>query len=140
MESGFTLDSVVPTLRVTSLDRSLPFYERLGFTVAWVHQVGEGQPRLAAVRQGAVQLFLTEHAVAPPGAVVYSNTRGVDALHAAAAARDLRSVFGPEDRPWGQREVYFQDPDGNVLRFGEPVADGSQAIPPGEPWRAASSA
>ena len=118
----FALESVVPTLRVTNLDRSLPFYHMLGFSVAWVHQLAEGQPRLAAVEQGPVQLFLTEHDVAPVGAVVYSNTRGVDALSAAATAQGLEPTFGPADRPWGQREVYFQDPDGNVLRFGETAA------------------
>lgn len=119
----FVLDSVVPTLRVTSLDRSLPFYSALGFSVAWIHQIAEDQPRLAAVQQGPVQLFLTEHDVAPVGAVVYSNTRGVDALSDEATALGLKPMFGPEDRPWGQREVYFEDPDGNVLRFGEPTAD-----------------
>lgn len=118
----FVLDSVVPTLRVTNLDHSLPFYNALGFSLAWLHQVAEGQPRLAAVQQGPVQLFLTEHDVAPAGAVVYSNTRGVDALSDAAIARGHKPTFGPEDRPWGQREVYFRDPDGNMLRFGEPAA------------------
>lgn len=120
--SAFTLDSVVPTLRVTSLDRSLSFYGLLGFSIAWIHQSGQGQPRLAAVQHGSVQLFLTEHAVAPVGAVVYSNTRGVDALSASATAQGLKPTFGPADRPWGAREVYFEDPDGNVLRFGEPAS------------------
>jgi len=116
-----TLDSVVPTLRVTNLDRSLAFYGILGFSVAWIHQRAENEPRLAAVQHGSVQLFLTEHAVAPVGAVVYLNTRGVDALSAAATVQGLNPTFGPADRPWGQREVYFHDPDGNVLRFGEPA-------------------
>jgi lactoylglutathione lyase len=118
--SGFALDSVIPTLRVSSLDQSLVFYNGLGFSVAWVHQLAAGQPRLAAIQQDAVQLFLSEHAVAPFGAVVYTNTRGVDALSTLAAVNGVSPIFGPADRPWGQREVYFQDPDGNVLRFGEP--------------------
>ena len=115
------LDSLIPTLRVADLDRSLRFYGVLGFTVAWIHQLAPDQPRLAAVQHGSVQLFLTEHAVAPTGAVVYANARGVDALTRAAGAVGLTAMFGPSDRPWGQREVYFQNPDGNVLRFGEPA-------------------
>jgi catechol 2,3-dioxygenase-like lactoylglutathione lyase family enzyme len=119
------VDSLVPTLRVADLDRSLAFYRTLGFTLAWIHQLAPDQPRLAAVNHGSVQLFLTEHAVAPTGAVVYANSRGVEALTQKAVAAGLRPVFGPANRPWGQREVYFHDPDGNVLRFGEPTATAS---------------
>ena len=25
----------------------------------------------------------------------------------------------PEDRPWGMREFYVMDPNGNLLRFGQ---------------------
>ena len=131
--SAVSLESIVPTLRVSSLDQSLAFYESLGLCVAWVHQPAEGQPRLAAVQHGAIQLFLTEHAVAPFGAVVYVNTRGVDALRTLAEARGISPILGPADRPWGQREVYFQDPDGNVLRFGEPFTGGSSSETPAPP-------
>jgi len=48
-------------------------------------------------------------------------TQGVDTLVARAAAAGLHPIFGPEDRPWGNREAYFRDPDGNVLRFGEAI-------------------
>jgi catechol 2,3-dioxygenase-like lactoylglutathione lyase family enzyme len=125
--NAFTVDSIVPTLRVTNLDRSIPFYSKLGFSVAWIHQLEPDKPRLAAVQHGPVQLFLTEHDIAPVGAVVYLNSRGVDALNDAAAAVEIEPTFGPEDRPWAQREVYFQDPDGNVLRFGEPAAAGKSS-------------
>jgi uncharacterized glyoxalase superfamily protein PhnB len=47
--------------------------------------------------------------------------RGVDALVARAAAAGLNPSFGPADRPWGDREVYFRDFDGNVLRFSQPL-------------------
>jgi hypothetical protein len=74
------------------------FYGIFGFSVAEIHQLAEDQSRLAAVQHGSVQLFLTEHAVAPVGAVVYANTRGVDALNAAATAHGLSPTFGPADR------------------------------------------
>ena len=120
--TSFAFDSAVPTLPTSNLDRSLPFYRALGFQIAWIHQLDATHPRLAALRCGPVQLFLTEHRVAPFGAVVYINTRGVDALSVAAAEAGLAPTFGPADRPWGQRETYFEDPDGNVLRFGESIA------------------
>jgi catechol 2,3-dioxygenase-like lactoylglutathione lyase family enzyme len=115
------LETTIPALRVAKLETALPTYEALGFTVRWQHQLTPDAPRLRSVRQGSAELFLTEHPVAPVGAVVYFVTRGVDALVARASAAGLDPSFGPEDRPWGDREVYFRDPDGNVLRFGEPL-------------------
>jgi catechol 2,3-dioxygenase-like lactoylglutathione lyase family enzyme len=127
--SGFSYELAIPTIRVSSLELSLPFYQCLGFSIAWVHQIAEGQPQLAAVHNGPVQLFLTEHSVASFGAVVYINTRGVDALEATAVAHGLRPTFGPADRPWGLREVYFHDPDGNVFRFGERSRNDEVPVP-----------
>ena len=115
-------ESVIPTLPVSNLDLSLPFYRAFGFDVAWTHQLADTQPRLASITSGTIELFLTEHRVAPFGAVVYINTTGVDALNGAAIGAGLSPTFGPADREWGQREVYFTDPDGNVLRFGERLA------------------
>jgi len=115
------LYAVIPVLRITSIEATLPVYEALGFSVAWQHQLDPAAPRLTSVRQGSAELYLTEHPVAPPGGVVYVKTKGVDALVAQARSRGLKASFGPEDRPWGDREAYFEDADGNVLRFGEPL-------------------
>ena len=117
--SEIVLETTIPVLRVAKLEVALPTYKALGFSVGWQHQLTRDAPRLTSVRQGAAELFLTEHPVAPAGAVVYFVTQGVDALVARAAAAGLGPSFGPEDRPWGDREVYFRDPDGNVLRFGQ---------------------
>lgn len=119
--SEIVLETTIPALRVTKVEAALPTYTALGFSVAWQHQLAPDAPRLTSVRQGAAELFLTEHPIAPAGAVVYFVTRGVDALVARAAAAGLEPSFGPEDRPWGDREVYFRDLDGNVLRFGQPL-------------------
>ena len=113
------LATTIPTLRVTKVEDALRTYAALGFVVAWQHQLAPGAPRLTSIRQGATELFLTEHSVAPTGAVVYFVTQGLDALVARASAAGLVPNFGPEDRPWGTREVYYRDHDGNVLRFGE---------------------
>jgi predicted enzyme related to lactoylglutathione lyase len=119
--SQVVLETAIPTLRVANVDLSLPTYDALGFAVAWQHRLSPTAPRLTAIRQGAVQVFLTEHPVAPTGAVVYFAVQGVDQLVARAARGGLVPTFGPEDRPWGSREAYFTDLDGNVLRFGEAI-------------------
>lgn len=113
------LHSAIPMLRVASIEVALPVYHALGFSVAWQHQLDPKAPRLTSVRHGRVTLYLTEYPIAPLGGVVYLETKGVDALVARARSRGLDPSFGPEDRPWGDREAYFEDVDGNVLRFGE---------------------
>ncbi len=115
------IESAIPTLRVADVDLSLPTYDALGFSVAWQHRLAPAAPRLTAIRQGGVQVFLTEHPVAPTGAVVYFAVRGLDQLVARAGGAGVRPTNGPEDRPWGSREAYFADRDGNVLRFGEVI-------------------
>jgi catechol 2,3-dioxygenase-like lactoylglutathione lyase family enzyme len=116
-------DAAIPILRVTDIDASLATYEALGFAVAWQHRLSPEAPRLTCVRHDTVELYLTEHPVAPFESVAYVRTRGVDTLVQRAAAEGLEAIFGPEDRPWGVREAYFRDPDGNVLRFGELIGD-----------------
>lgn len=113
------LTRAIPTLRVERTDAALFVFRALGFEVAWEHRLGPEAPHLVCIRQGEVEVFLTEHPVTEPGAVVYFTTEDVDALVAAAALEGVIPEFGPETRPWGNREAYFRDPDGNMLRFGQ---------------------
>ena len=115
-----TLQDVVPILRVTNLDASLPFYrDQFGFAVEWIHQFDSKTPRLAMVRRDAVRLFLTEHPVAPSGAAIYCDVDGVDALATEVQKAGAIPALEPTTQPWGRRETWFRDPDGNVLRFSE---------------------
>ncbi len=113
------VDRAIPTLRVANAHAALPTYEALGFSVAWEHQLSADAPRLVCIKQDEVEVFLTEHPVTESGAVVYFVTRNVDAIVSGAASAGVRPTFGPADQPWGNREAYFQDRDGNTLRFGE---------------------
>lgn len=113
--------SVIPTLRVASIDRALPSYESLGSSVSWQHQLSPEAPRLTSVVHGAAEPFLTEHPIAPYGAVVHFVVDGLQELVARARSNGIEPTSGPEDRPWGDREAYFTDIDGNVLRFAEPI-------------------
>ena len=49
----------------------------------------------------------------------YFNVDDVDALHATLSeANDGGRLSEVADRPWGMREFYVWDPDGNLLKFG----------------------
>ncbi|MDH4044019.1 MAG: glyoxalase superfamily protein [Gemmatimonadota bacterium] len=114
--------AAIPMVRVQTIDAALPLYTALGFVIGWEHRLAPDAPRLVSLQHGEVALYLTEHPVPSFGAVVYLVTHGLDALVARAMAAGIRPTFGPEDRPWGNREAYFRDADGNVLRFGEAIA------------------
>lgn len=73
-----TVLSVIPTLRVTPRSRSrCRCIEPWGLEVAWQHQLEPAAPRLTAVARDSAGVFLTDHPVAPIGAVVHSMVEGL---------------------------------------------------------------
>ena len=115
------IHSLIPTLRVAKVEDALPLYEALGFSVAWQHQLSAEAPRLTCIARGPFEIFLTEHDVAPFGSVVHIMVTGLEGLVTRTRTAGFEPTFGPEDRPWGDREAYFTDEGGNVLRFGETI-------------------
>ncbi|MFT4197159.1 MAG: VOC family protein [Pseudoxanthomonas sp.] len=100
------------------LERSLAFYQRLGFTL--VRRTGG----FAVVQWRGQRLFLAENTDAPTSAR-WSSLRllvdDVDALHAAFVAAGIRVVHGLGDRAYGLREFAVRDPNGFDLRFVQPL-------------------
>lgn len=77
--------------------------------------VRAGLPAFVEVARGAVKLYLSEHhGDARPGTLVYLVVSDLDAIAA---------EFGvpPEEQPWGRREVWLRDLDGNRLRVAAPA-------------------
>ena len=125
-----SIESAIPVVRVTSFTDAMPLYKALGFRVYWQHRLTPDGPRLTSVVLGGAELYLTEHPVAPFEAVIYFVVHGLDELVERARARGFAPSFGPEEREWGDREAYFTDVDGNVLRLGESKT-GEQTPAPG---------
>ncbi len=63
----YSLRQAIPVLRIRSIDGSLPVYQALGFVISWQHRLTPDAPCLTSVSHGPVELFLTEHAIAPSG-------------------------------------------------------------------------
>ena len=54
----------------------------------------------------------------------YIRCTDVDALHVAMrGASNGGRIATPEDRDWGMREFYVWDPDGKLLKFGQPIEE-----------------
>ncbi|WP_157268769.1 bleomycin resistance protein [Azohydromonas aeria] len=111
--------TVIPQLRMTVAERSLPFYvEILGFTVDWKHQFEPGFPLFVQLTRDGQTIFLTEHAGdCQVGGAVYFVINDVDAYYRDLLARGCRSATNPENTSWGTREFVVTDPDGNRLRW-----------------------
>jgi catechol 2,3-dioxygenase-like lactoylglutathione lyase family enzyme len=103
-----------PVLPVTDLDRALAHYGRLGFRTSR-HDDTYGYAAWAGL-----ELHL---AVDPDGggAEVYLHVPDADAV---AEAWSGPGTTEPTDKPWHVREGSHVDPDGNLLRFGSPLASG----------------
>lgn len=124
------LRAVHPVLGSSDIERSLRFFERLGFRELFRDRPKE--PRYACVAREGVELHLQWHA---PEQWHHSGDRpayrffvsGVDALHAEIRERQAVSDAvppespwsAPGDTPWGTREFHLRDPDGNSLQFYE---------------------
>ncbi|HWA87464.1 MAG TPA: VOC family protein [Opitutus sp.] len=107
--------SIAPVFRVRDLDSALDHYVNvLGFSADFRYG------NYAGVKLGTILLHLTggPH-TAPVGvATAYIYCEHVDQYHAALASRGAAIESAPRDWPYGMREFFVADPDGNRLGFG----------------------
>jgi hypothetical protein len=111
--------SIAPILPTADVARMQADYERLGFVVH-VHQGGYA----TAARDGINLHFRlsAEHDRAKHGGAVYISVDDADALHAEWLAAGVGEVDDLWDPGFGVWESALTDADGNVIRFGSPVA------------------
>ena len=116
-------DRAIPILPSRALERTLAFYERLGFAG---EIVGDAY---AIVERGDVELHFFRHEALVPAQsdfMCYVRVGDVDAWHAAFTPAGLPTagiprLTAPEDKPWGMREFALVDEDGTLVRVGTPL-------------------
>ena len=109
-----------PMLPVADLDRALRHYAELGFDVE-TYDAAYGFAAWAGLE---LHLVVTpDHDPARTAAAVFLHVPDADAVAAAWAA--VPRTGAPEEKPWGMREGWHIDPDGNLLRFGSRLASGT---------------
>jgi catechol 2,3-dioxygenase-like lactoylglutathione lyase family enzyme len=113
--------AIVPQLPSTCLESTSQFYrQKLGF-----REVGR-YPDLLMLKWGEQELhfWLTTDTSLAETCSCYVRVAGIAALYEIYLAVPdlLRPEHALEVRPWGMNEFYIIDPDGNLLKFGEPVA------------------
>ncbi len=129
---------ISPILNVTNIVESFRWFETFGWTKGfeWGEPVGFG-----AVCSGEAQIFLCEGAQGGNGkgdnTTTFDSSGGecadkgvwmsifvdnVNEIHQQCLANKLDVTFGPEDMPWGVREIHVRHPDGHVFRVGTSIA------------------
>jgi catechol 2,3-dioxygenase-like lactoylglutathione lyase family enzyme len=131
MGSEADVRSIIVEFFVSDIDRSVAFYEALGFTVA-----KRFEELLTLEREGVrLRLHGDAHVVNRPhyftpnigrhprgtGVEVVVQVDDIDALYADAQARGLNIVKPIQDREWGARDFRVADPDGYFVRLTSPL-------------------
>jgi catechol 2,3-dioxygenase-like lactoylglutathione lyase family enzyme len=111
--------NLAPSFPVADIETSLAFYERLGFAVRAYEGGGYGYATRDDVE---LHVGLSPREWTPTSAYLYVDDADAFAAEWRAAGVE---VHGPEDTEWGQHEGAVVDPDGNVIRFGSPIASKS---------------
>ncbi|MHA7986025.1 VOC family protein [Rathayibacter sp. CAU 1779] len=103
---------------VSDLERSLGVYaEALGLPVTWSND------DVAALDAGGVEVMLHRRQPTPGehGIAATITVHDVDRATTAAVAAGAEVVHGPDDEPWGERQVVLHDPDGHVICLVTPI-------------------
>jgi uncharacterized glyoxalase superfamily protein PhnB len=117
MSRSATITSACPVLAALDPTAAAAWYcKALGFRLLADH--GD----YAIVGRDAIEVHFWKSAdrTIAENTSAYFRCADVDALYATMlAARNGGRIAAPQDRPWGMREFYVWDPDGNLLKFGQ---------------------
>jgi len=108
------LKTAIPKLASLDIERSVAFFEQLGFTRVAV------QPTVGMVSRGPIEVhfWLTNDPAVPQANGARVQVSDVDALYAEFLPRGIVHPDDPlGDKSWGMREFSILDIDGNVLTF-----------------------
>lgn len=118
--------NLIPSLMVRDVEASVAFYrDLLGFELSGRFHDDEGL-QWAEVRCGEIALQLGRGPICGlPEDPVFTGTlyffpESVAAVEERVAGR-VEIAWGPEEMPYGMRELAIRDPDGYLLAFSEPI-------------------
>ena len=121
-----SIATAAPQFLVDGLGESLAFYEeRLGFSRDFIYE----DFYASVSRDGAVIHLKSApkleaeraHRKAEEHLDAFLSVSGVTELHDELVRRGARIIKPLEERPWGARDFYVEDPDGYILCFSEAV-------------------
>jgi len=116
------VSDLVPFAHVTDVERSIAFYERLGFELH--HEaVTDGRRVWAFLERGDARLMVAEADGAfdpeAQGVIFYLYTRDLDTLRARIVEAGVEAPEITTGSPGPDRQLELTDPDGYVLMVAE---------------------
>lgn len=117
------------TIAVSSLERSIAFYQNLGLVVI-VSSPGNNYVRFECPVGGTTFSLHQAKDFLPSGASIYFEVSDVDAAVEALQQKGVAFETKPTDQSWLWREAWCRDPDG--YRIGIYHAGENRRFPP---WR-----
>lgn len=123
--------SIAPFVKCSDINSSLRFYtELLDFKVA---QAPDPDPEAfmsmyARLQRDGSFIHLSQHAGDGVfGNVIYVQVKDLEEIYGAFLRNGLEAngkpgiTMEPVEQTWGMKEFYVADPDGNRIRFGQPI-------------------
>ena len=129
-QDSLQISAIIPNLTVDDLQKTISFYEALGFTVddRWEEN---GQLLGVMLRAGKTQIGLSqddwkkgrERKKGIGVRLSFSTTQSVDEIAARAKAAGIQLKSEPHDTEWNSRAFELTDPSGFLLTiYSEPAA------------------
>ncbi len=115
-----TLTHSMTVLQVTDFERSMAFYQSLGFADQGVWN--DPPIRVAILQMGQVPVMLQEgekSATAGGRWNLYAYTKDVDGLNARLVAKGIEVTGAPVDQWYNCRDFAVYDPDGHCIAFAQ---------------------
>jgi GNAT superfamily N-acetyltransferase len=111
--------TVTPILYSCDIAASLAYYTGvLGFENPW--HWGD-PPTFGGVCKNSVEVFFCKEGQGHPGTWLSIMIDKVDDYFEAVRSKGAKTLSDPESKGWGIREFLVEDPDGHVIRFGQPI-------------------
>ncbi len=112
-------ESLTPILYVRDFQEAMEYYTgKLLFEKLW--EWGD-PPSFGAVRLGNVEIFFCLGGQGHPGTWLSIFVDDVDDYAEKIQRLGAEIIFGPENEPWGLREMHVRDPNQHVIRFGHGI-------------------
>jgi len=108
-----------PILCVQDFRQVTDYYtKKLFFDLRWEWGT---PPSFGCVGLGSVEVFFCLKAQGSPGTWLCIFMDDVDDYFARIKKAGADVIYGPEDEPWGLREIHVRDPNQHVIRFGHGI-------------------
>jgi catechol 2,3-dioxygenase-like lactoylglutathione lyase family enzyme len=112
-------------LAVSDMQKAIAFYrDKLSFTIAWTYPDIESADQVgfkisSSAHRDQFQITLAE--VVSPSGWLFVNVTGIEDIYKHYLENGVEMDQELDDFPWGYREFWVRDPDGNQIRFTQEI-------------------